>query len=79
MPMGSSALSVAFTKAREDVVTTLARAEAAFDWNLEADRACGRVQPVREACLSLSLLRAFQTSLGQSSTTLTSKAAWSLS
>jgi hypothetical protein len=79
IPMGFLVgASVRPSKARKDANLTLARAEEAFCKALEHSRASGRVQQVREACLSLSALRALQTSMGQDAGPLAVKTAWCL-
>lgn len=70
--------SVRPSKARKDANLTLARAEEAFCKALEHSRASGYVQQVREACLSLSTLRALQASMGSDSGPLAVKTAWCL-
>ena len=66
------------SKARKDANLTLSRAEEAFCKALEHCRASGHVQQVREACLSLSALRALQTSMGQDAGPLATKTSWCL-
>ena len=76
MPMG---LSKGRTKdrqsTRDSIQIILNRSQEAFISTLELSAAGGRVEDVRSACLSLALLRAFQTSLGQGSTDVTAAAA----
>jgi len=60
---------------RQCIELTLHRSERAFLSALTMASGTGRVEEVRQACLSLALLRAFQTSLGQGSPIVTASAA----
>lgn len=61
--------------ARHRIQITLDQANEAYRSALSLVAGSGRVEDVRQACLSLALLRAFQTSLGQGDSSLTSFAA----
>lgn len=61
--------------ARHRIQITLDQANEAYRSALSLVAGSGRVEDVRQACLSLALLRAFQTSLGQGDTRITSFAA----
>ena len=60
---------------RRSIQHVLERSERSFLDALAMASNTGRVEDVRTACLSLALLRAFQTSLGEGSTALTASAA----
>ncbi|KLT42574.1 hypothetical protein CC85DRAFT_274318 [Cutaneotrichosporon oleaginosum] len=63
---------------RHDAVQQLERASAAFRNTLATIAARGRVEDVRQTCVSLALLGAFQTSLGHGSPATTASAASTL-
>lgn len=60
---------------RATIYAVLQRSEEAFKSALSLASGRGRVEDIRQACMSLALLRAFQTSLGQGSPNLTSSVA----
>ncbi len=60
---------------RQSIEQVLNRSETSFTAALEISASSGSVENVRQACLSLALLRAFQTSLGHGSYDLTAAAA----
>ncbi|CDZ96287.1 Regulator of spindle pole body duplication [Phaffia rhodozyma] len=79
MPMGtSSSGSTVHTKIRKTVDRVITLAEKAYEQILFNNGAHARAQQTRDACLSLSLLRAYKTSLGQDPSLLTIKTAWLL-
>lgn len=63
---------------RLSIQAVLTRAEDAFLSALDLVAGGGKVESIRQACLALALLRAFQTSLGQGSQKVTSAAASTL-
>ncbi|KAG8981364.1 hypothetical protein FRB90_007306, partial [Tulasnella sp. 427] len=66
LPMGmSSGDGVAPPTSTRDILASIANAEKFFWAGLELSGSRGEVQQVREAALSLGLLRAFQTALGK--------------
>ncbi|ORX39637.1 cysteine-type endopeptidase [Kockovaella imperatae] len=76
MPMGSSKGRMRDRQStRDSIQIILERSQDAYLRALEMSAASGRVEEVRSACLSLALLRAFQTSLGQGSEIITAAAA----
>ncbi|WVN89000.1 uncharacterized protein L203_104216 [Cryptococcus depauperatus CBS 7841] len=76
MPMGISERKVSDRQStRLSIQTTLSRAEDAFLLALEMVSGIGKVESIRQACLALALLKAFQTSLGQGTKSITSSAA----
>nr|XP_031857742.1 uncharacterized protein CI109_006837 [Kwoniella shandongensis]KAA5524814.1 hypothetical protein CI109_006837 [Kwoniella shandongensis] len=76
MPMGNSEKRVNDRQStRLSIQSVLARAEQAFLDALALVAGSGRIEGIRQACLALALLRAFQTSLGQGSIAITSAAA----
>ena len=76
MPMGTPIKRVRDQQSTRDAIQhVLERSQAAFSSALEISARSGRVEDVRLACLSLALLRAFQTSLGQGSKSSTAAAA----
>lgn len=60
---------------RKSIQSILQKSEKSFMDALSAAAGSGRVEDVRMACLSLGLLRAFQTSLGEGSGEVTMSAA----
>ena len=60
---------------RDGIQLILERSERSFLAALSLSVNSGLVEDVRQACLSLALLRAFQTSLGQGSAAITASAA----
>ncbi|KAK8870007.1 hypothetical protein IAR55_000577 [Kwoniella newhampshirensis] len=76
MPMGNSEERVNDRQStRLSIQSVLVRAEQAFLDALSLVSGSGRIEGIRQACLALALLRAFQTSLGQGSASVTSAAA----
>lgn len=66
LPMGmSSSDGIAPPTSTRDILASVINAEKFFWTGLELSGSRGEVQQVREAALSLGLLRAFQTSLGK--------------
>jgi separase len=63
---------------RHEAVLQLERASEAFRNTLSTIAARGRIEDVRQTCVSLALLGAFQTSLGQGSAATTASAAATL-
>lgn len=61
--------------ARHRIQVILDQADQAYRTALSLVAGSGKVEDVRQACLSLALLRAFQTSLGQGSLEVTAVAA----
>ena len=60
---------------RHGIQLILDRSEKSFIEALSLSANSGLVEDVRQACLALALLRAFQTSLGQGSAGITASAA----
>ena len=60
---------------RKSIQSILQRSEKSFEHALNIAADSGRIEDVRTACLSLALLRAFQTSLGEGSGQITASAA----
>ncbi|WVQ78257.1 hypothetical protein IAT38_000341 [Cryptococcus sp. DSM 104549] len=76
MPMGNPEKRVNDRQStRLSIKSVLARAEDAFLSALDLVAGSGRIEGIRQACLALGLLRAFQTSLGQGSAAITASAA----
>lgn len=76
MPMGiSDKKGRGRQSTRKRIEVVLERADMAYQSALTLAASNGRVEDVRRACLSLALLRAFQTSLGQGGANVTSAAA----
>ena len=76
MPMGTPGRKVDHRQStRHRIQVILEQADAAYQSALELVAGSGKVEDVRQACLSLALLRAFQTSLGQGVARVTSFAA----
>jgi separase len=76
MPMGTPGKKVDHRQStRHRIQVILEQADAAYQSALELVAGSGKVEDVRQACLSLALLRAFQTSLGQGGARVTSFAA----
>ena len=66
MPMGTASKKLDHRQsARHRIQVILDQADEAYRAALSMVAGSGRVEDVRQACLSLALLRAFQTSLGQ--------------
>lgn len=79
MPMGIPEKKIKDRQsARLSIQAFLTRAEDAFLSALDLVAAGGKVEGIRQACLALALLKAFQTSLGQGSESVTSAAASTL-
>ena len=79
MPMGIPEKKIKDSQsARLSIQAFLTRAEDAFLSALDLVAAGGKVEGIRQACLALALLKAFQTSLGQGSESVTSAAASTL-
>lgn len=70
--------STVHAKIRKAADLVLSKAEIAYEKLLSKNGAHALVQQTRDACLSLSLLRAYKTSLGQDPHELTVKTAWLL-
>lgn len=76
MPMGGAGNKIDHRQsARHRIQVILDQADEAYRAALSMVAGSGRVEDVRQACLSLALLRAFQTSLGQGGTDVTAFAA----
>lgn len=76
MPMGTPGKKVDHRQStRQRIQVILEQADVAYQSALELVAGSGKVEDVRQACLSLALLRAFQTSLGQGGARVTSFAA----
>jgi separase len=60
---------------RNKIETVLDHAGIEFQDSLSLAASTGKVEDVRQACLNLALLKAFQTSLGQGSAAITAAAA----
>lgn len=60
---------------RDSIELVLDRSERGFLSAVSLSKGDGRVEDVRQACLSLALLRAFKTSLGHGSPSVTASAA----
>jgi separase len=76
MPMGTMSKRLDHRQsARHRIEVILDQADQAYRAALSVVAGSGRAEDVRQACLSLALLRAFQTSLGQGGTDVTSFAA----
>lgn len=76
MPMGNPGRKITDRQSsRHRIQIILDRAEQGFQKTLSLARGSGRIEEIRQACLSLALLRAFQTSLGQGSPDVTAYAA----
>lgn len=66
LPMGmSSGEGIAPPTSTRDILASIVNAEKFFWTSLELSGSRGEVHQVREAALSLGLLRAFQTALGK--------------
>ncbi|OXH40985.1 separase [Cryptococcus neoformans] len=79
MPMGIPEKKIKDRQStRLSIQAVLTRAEDAFLSALDLVAAGGKVEGIRQACLALALLKAFQTSLGQGSESVTSFAASTL-
>ncbi|WVQ71462.1 hypothetical protein IAR50_000999 [Cryptococcus sp. DSM 104548] len=76
MPMGNSTKKVNDRRSsRLKIQSVLTRAESSFLSALDLVAGSGRVEDIRQACLALALLKAFQTALGLGSSLVTSAAA----
>ena len=76
MPMGTPGKKVDHRQStRHRIQVILEQADQAYQSALTLVAGSGKVEDVRQACLSLALLRAFQTSLGQGGARVTSFAA----
>ena len=76
MPMGSSKGRMRDRQStRDSIQIILEKSQTAYLSALALSAGSGKVEEVRSACLSLALLRAFQSSLGQGSETVTAAAA----
>ncbi|WRT66903.1 uncharacterized protein IL334_003868 [Kwoniella shivajii] len=76
MPMGAPTKRVVDRQStRQSIQSVLTRAEEAFLSALSLVSGSGKIEDIRQACLALALLRAFQTSLGQGSEEVTAAAA----
>ncbi|ODO11404.1 hypothetical protein I350_00183 [Cryptococcus amylolentus CBS 6273] len=76
MPMGNPTKKANDRQSsRLKIQSVLTRAESSFMSTLDLVAGSGRVEDIRQACLALALLRAFQTALGLGSSAVTSAAA----
>ena len=76
LPMGASGRKVQDRlSSRQNIQIVLHRAETCFQSALELASKSGRVEDIRHALLSLTLLCTFQTSLGMGSSVITANAA----
>ncbi|WVQ98549.1 hypothetical protein IAU59_005675 [Kwoniella sp. CBS 9459] len=76
MPMGNPTKRVIDRQStRLSIQTVLTRAEEAFLSALSIASGSGKIEGIRQACLALALLKAFQTSLGHGSELVTASAA----
>ncbi|OCF35317.1 hypothetical protein I316_02863 [Kwoniella heveanensis BCC8398] len=76
MPMGNPTKRIVDRQStRLSIQTVLTRAEEAFLSALSIASGSGKIEGIRQACLALALLRAFQTSLGHGSELITASAA----
>lgn len=76
MPMGNPEQRTRDRQSsRRNIQIILQKSEQAFMSSLNLAYGSGRVEDVRQSCLSLALLRAFQTSLGEGSAATTASAA----
>ncbi|WVF72384.1 hypothetical protein IAT40_007199 [Kwoniella sp. CBS 6097] len=76
MPMGNPTKRIVDRQStRLSIQTVLARAEEAFLSALSIASGSGKIEGIRQACLALALLKAFQTSLGHGSELVTASAA----
>ena len=76
MPMGNPEQRTSDRQStRQSIQIILQQSEQAFLAALTLATGSGRVEDVRHACLSLALVRAFQTSLGEGSASVTASAA----